>query len=53
MKEERTVTVHHLLAFGVDWVVLALWGGAIFGAVMIATGGKPPSRDVRDRPDAV
>jgi hypothetical protein len=27
------------------------WGGAIFGAAMIATGGKPPRRDDRDRPD--
>jgi uncharacterized RDD family membrane protein YckC len=42
MKEERAVAVRRLLAFAVDWLVLVLWGGVIFGAVMIATGGKPP-----------
>ena len=42
MKEERAVAVRRLLAFAVDWLVLVLWGGVIFGAVMIATGGNPP-----------
>ena len=42
MKEERAVAVRRLLAFAVDWLALVLWGGVIFGAVMIATGGKPP-----------
>src|SRR5262245_437333 len=42
MKEERAVAVRRLLAFALDWFVVAIWGGAIFGAVMIATGGKPP-----------
>ena len=41
MKEERAVAVRRLLAFAVDWFVLVLWGGVIFGAVMIATGGSP------------
>ena len=42
MKEERAVAVRRLLAFAVDWHVLVLWASLIFGAVMIATGGKPP-----------
>ena len=42
MKEERAVAVRRLLAFAVDWLVLVLWGGVIFGEVTIATGGKPP-----------
>src|SRR5262249_51508180 len=42
MKEERAVALRRLLAFAVDWFVLVLWGGVIFGAVMIATGGNPP-----------
>jgi uncharacterized RDD family membrane protein YckC len=42
MKEERAVAVRRLLAFAVDWLVLVLWGGVIFGAIMIATGGNPP-----------
>jgi uncharacterized RDD family membrane protein YckC len=31
-----------LLAFAVDWLVVALWGGVLFGAVMMATSGHPP-----------
>ena len=42
MSEERAVGVRRLLAFAVDWFVLVPWGGMIFGAVMIATGGQPP-----------
>lgn len=42
MKEERAVAVRRLLAFVVDWFVIFLWGGVIFGAMMIATGGRPP-----------
>ncbi len=32
-----------LLAFGLDWCAMALWGGAVFLAVMLATGGDPPA----------
>jgi uncharacterized RDD family membrane protein YckC len=43
MREERAVAVRRLFAFAVDWfVVVVLWGGMICGAVMLATGGKPP-----------
>jgi uncharacterized RDD family membrane protein YckC len=43
MSEERAIAVRRLFAFAVDWfVVVVLWGGVICGAVMIATGGKPP-----------
>jgi uncharacterized RDD family membrane protein YckC len=42
MREERAVAVRRLLAFAVDWLVVVLWGGVIFGAAMIATGGNPP-----------
>ena len=43
MTEERVIAVRRLLAFAVDWFVLVvLWGGLVFGAVMIATGGNPP-----------
>jgi RDD family len=41
MNEERAVAVRRLLAFAVDWFVVVLWGGVVFGAVMIATGGNP------------
>ena len=43
MTEKRVIAVRRLLAFAVDWFVLVvLWGGLVFGAVMIATGGNPP-----------
>jgi len=31
-----------LLAFALDWLVVVLWGGMLFGGVMIATSGNPP-----------
>ena len=31
-----------LIAFAVDWLVIAAWGGILFGAVMAATNGHPP-----------
>ena len=42
MKRERTLAVRRSLAFALDWLVVALWGGLLFGAVMIATHGNPP-----------
>ena len=34
--------VPRLLAFLVDWLVIAAWGGLLFGTVMFSTGGTPP-----------
>ncbi len=42
MTNERAVAVRRLLAFAIDWLIVVLWGGVLFGAVMIATGGNPP-----------
>ena len=42
MKTERGIAVRRLSAFAVDWLVVVLWGGMIFGVVMIATSGNPP-----------
>jgi len=42
MKKDRAVALRRLLAFAVDWLVVVLWGGALFGGVMILTGGNPP-----------
>lgn len=33
--------VRRALAFALDWLLIALWGGALFGAVMLASGGQP------------
>ena len=45
MKEARTIAVRRSLAFALDWLVVVLWGGMLFGAVMIATNGNPPQPD--------
>jgi uncharacterized RDD family membrane protein YckC len=42
MKKERAIAVRRMLAFAVDWLVVVLWGGLLFGTVMIATSGNPP-----------
>lgn len=35
------MAVRRLSAFALDWLVVALWGGVLFGVVMLATGGEP------------
>jgi uncharacterized RDD family membrane protein YckC len=42
MTNKRTLAVLRSLAFALDWVVVVLWGGMLFGGVMIATNGNPP-----------
>jgi uncharacterized RDD family membrane protein YckC len=39
---DRAMALRRALAFAVDWLVILLWGGVVFGAVMVATGGSPP-----------
>lgn len=43
MSNRRTIAVRRSLAFGLDWLVVVLWGGVVFGAVTIATHGSPPA----------
>lgn len=38
-----SVGIRRLAAFGVDWVVIVLWGGALFATVMALSGGRGPS----------
>ena len=42
MKMERAIAVRRVLAVAVDWLVVVLWGGVLFGGVMILTSGNPP-----------
>ncbi len=35
------LALRRILAFMIDWCVIALWGGALFAVVMLATGGEP------------
>lgn len=38
----RSTGIRRILAFAVDWLVIAAWGGLLFGAVMLFAGGDPP-----------
>lgn len=42
MRRNRAIAVRRVLAFAMDWLVVVLWGGVLFGAVMIATSGHAP-----------
>jgi uncharacterized RDD family membrane protein YckC len=35
-------TIRRGLAFALDWCLIALWGGALFGVVMLLRGGEAP-----------
>ena len=37
-------SVRRILAFATDWLIVALWGGVLFAAVMLATGGNLPQQ---------
>lgn len=42
MTTARAIAVRRVLAFAMDWFVVALWGGVLFAAVLTATAGNPP-----------
>ncbi len=42
VKEMRTIACLRLVAFVIDWLVIAAWGGLLLGFVMVVTGGNPP-----------
>lgn len=39
------IALRRVLAFMVDWLIIALWAGLLFGVVMTTTGGHPPQPD--------
>ena len=41
MRVGAKLGVLRLLAFSIDWVVIAAWGGLLFGIVMFLSGGEP------------
>lgn len=43
VQPDRPLALRRLLAFTVDWFVVAAWGGLLFGVVMLANGGHMPS----------
>lgn len=42
MTSNHAIPLRRLLAFAIDWLVLVLWGGALFGIVTLVTNGHPP-----------
>lgn len=42
MNSARRLVVRRLLAFTLDWLVVLLWGGVLFGVVAVATAGDLP-----------
>jgi len=44
MTTEQATALRRGLAFALDWLVVVIWGGLLFGTVMIATNGNPPPR---------
>ena len=42
---QRAITVRRLVAFAMDWLVVVLWAGVVFGTVMMATSGNPSRPD--------
>lgn len=41
MSGERSRAARRFLAFMLDWLVIAFWGGLLFAGVMVANGGDP------------
>ena len=42
MRREQRIAIRRVLAFAMDWLVMVLWGGVLFGTVMVVTGGNAP-----------
>ncbi len=41
MDEAKSGAIRRLAAFAIDWLIIALWMGVLFGSVMLATDGDP------------
>ena len=39
---QKQIAIRRFLAFGIDWLVFAVWAGILFGTVMILYSGNPP-----------
>jgi uncharacterized RDD family membrane protein YckC len=36
------IAIRRFLAFGIDWLFMAIWAGIVFGLVMLIFSGQPP-----------
>jgi uncharacterized RDD family membrane protein YckC len=39
----KRIAFRRFLAFGVDWLVIMVWAGIVFGIVMLSYSGQPPT----------
>jgi uncharacterized RDD family membrane protein YckC len=40
---QKHIAFRRYLAFGIDWLVIVVWAGVVFGIVMLSFSGQPPS----------
>lgn len=43
MASKNKIAIRRFLAFGIDWLIIAIWAGILFGIVMLGFSGEPPS----------
>jgi uncharacterized RDD family membrane protein YckC len=41
MTSDSRAAIRRVIAFSLDWFVIAVWGAVLFAGIMIATGGRP------------
>lgn len=41
MSRNRAVAVRRIMAFGVDWLIILVWAGLLFGMVVAVSSGEP------------
>lgn len=39
---QKQIALRRFLAFGIDWLVIVIWGSILFGIVMLIFSGNPP-----------
>jgi uncharacterized RDD family membrane protein YckC len=43
MTSSHKIAFRRYVAFGIDWFVIAIWAGLLYGIVMLSFSGQPPS----------
>lgn len=41
MLKNQSIAIRRIIAFMVDWLVILVWGGILFGIAMVVTDGNP------------
>jgi uncharacterized RDD family membrane protein YckC len=40
---QKHIAFRRFIAFGIDWLVIIVWAGVVFGIVMLGYSGQPPT----------